>query len=313
MNLLGVLTGIERFLCKFVGFYSPWLISSKCSVIYRIISVVIYIMPLAAMTIFPSQNRLYSGQVSCILANMIVLLILLEIYITVYKYNNVKKNVCDIKGMLFGKEDFLKNSSKTDNSGRIEITCFYQFLLLLMKCIMIMILVVRCIWRPMLATFFGTVRAILSSTLLCQWSLCMYHLECRAWKLQEAVKTILEPVKTKVFPLIKEIGNRNSKQEKHLNLKKFDTFIKEYRLLADHHRDINDYYGIHFMFYVSVSVYALLLLWYRSWFCARKLNKCFEDDQYYFVIHALTELACITLTALISESTRQKVCDVEIY
>lgn len=307
MNLLQVIMFTESLLCRLIGLYSPWLKTFKWSVFYRITLAFVYTASLVLLPFLRLGDDMYRGQVSYILANLTVFLIVMEIYLTLFKYNNINRNVFDFKGFLFEKRLFTKVATKVNDIGLAEVTCFHHFLLLITKCVMIILLTVRFALRPMIVTCTGIVRTVIATALLCQWSLCMHHLEHRALNLQGAVKTILEPIRGNVFPLIKEIRDSNTKNEKHMNLKKFDTFISEYRLLADQHRIINDYYGVHLMLHVSVTVYCLLLVWYRSWFCANKSTKCHQDDQSYLVIHALIELAGITLTALISESASQKV------
>lgn len=311
MNFLQVIILTESFLCRLVGLYSPWIKASKCSVLCRIISVTIYIMPLIFVPFHRVGDEMYSGQVSYILANITIFLIVLEIYLTVFKYNNINRKNSDFQEFLFEEELFTKVTTKLYVNSLAEVTCFNQFLLLITKGLSIFLLIMRFVLRPMFVTFSGAIRALIVTSLLCQWSLCMHHLEQRALKLQVVVKTVLEPMRRNVFSLIKEKENRNIKKEKRMNLKRFDTFISEYRFLADQHRIINDYYGVHLMLHVSVTVYCLLLVWYGSWVCAIITTKCYHDVQSYLLIRAFTDLTGITLTALISESASQKVTNIQ--
>lgn len=116
MNTFKLLQVTETSLCRFLGFYSPWSIPGKYAIIFKLMSFIFYATPLIAFSVLQFADVFYKEDVSYLLTKVIIFVIVIEIYLLIYKYNFSNKNIWSLK------ETFIdKGCSKEKSSKKTEI------------------------------------------------------------------------------------------------------------------------------------------------------------------------------------------------
>lgn len=153
------------------------------------------------------------------------------------------------------------------------------------------------------AKILAIIRSLIVLAITLQWSLCMHFLDRQISEIKYLLKSSLESNSDPHY--VGSTVHHCNVRLKKINMRKFETVIKVYRMITEKHRHLSDYYGIHMALNFLIMLYSSVLSAYLCWY---KISHVRGNILCYFVLlKRSVDFINILLIAAICEDSKSKV------
>lgn len=298
MNLIKLLLKFDKYLTLSLGVFSPWN-ESKHRLVYKVYSYILHSFPFILFLFLSEENYRFIKYRYSQQYTFNKTLFVLQIYLNSYFYSWNGAYIKRFNDRFHRNQDYLENVFKHSSNCEYKTNVFPLFAILIVHAATIGFRAFAICYKFNLHVIMSTFRYLISLTLLLQWCLLMQSIDMQIVKTKKLMKSVLTTTRFDC-----SVRDRSSSGT---SFGKIDYIINVYRIAAEKHGVLNDYYGVFIGSHISLVVYITIVNAHRMWYCSVKHIECGPGLIVFFQMITICDLIIIAIISYVSESVTKKV------
>lgn len=272
---------------------------------YRIYSCFVYVFPAIVFYFVIDDNFNFICPKLSVNISLNQILYIIQICVMDYYYGCCKRYYNKFNKSFFEKDNILEAVLKDiccSNFGVsgfvIIVTLVAHFAVLSLRFAMVFVNFRRYLMLSIL-------RYVLTLTLTLQWCNLMLSVDVQILKIKKLMKSVVAA--KYLYNHAEECTDLTDAGSDKVDLETIEGVVKLYRITAEKHEALNEYYGTFLAFHISLLVYWILINSYKVWYCFANAHDCVDYPHVFLSLIIICDFTNVVMVSAISISLSKKV------